>query len=332
MNSAKKCPQCGETYQNSQLVVCPKDRTMLMTLNKDSKVIEELVIGTVLNDRYLVTDLMKVGSKANIYKAKHELMDRLLAIKMLKPALVTDQIAIKRFQQEAQAASHIEHPGSITVFDYGFFESGQPFLVMDYLKGKSLAEYIDEQGSPLSEVEFKSIFSKICSALGEIHKRGVVHRDIKPNHFILNKDYGPVLIDFGTAKLTPSSEKQDMNLTQTGEVLGTPLYMSPEQCYAASVDPRTDIYQLGCCMFLALTGRPPFTGSDEQVMEAHTMNKFPDHVIQDQKLEAVVKKAMAKNPRDRFESAEELCLAFGGRYEIYKREEEKKGLFGFLKF
>ena len=320
MNSDKKCPQCGETYRNSQLVVCPKDRTMLMKLNENSGLPEELVIGEVLNDRYLVTDLLKIGSKANIYKAKHELMDRVIAVKMLKPEFVCDQIAIYRFQQEAQAASHIEHPGSITVYDYGFFEAGQPYLVMDYFKDNTLAEYINSKGGPLSNHLFTKMFSKICSALAELHKMGVIHRDLKPNHFILDKERGPVLIDFGIAKLVPSCEKESQNLTQTGEILGTPLYMSPEQCYATSIDPKTDIYQLGCCMFFALTGRPPFTGSDEQVMESHTTGKFPDGVIKDHKLEAIVKKAMSKNPRDRFESMEELCLAFGGKFEIYVRE------------
>jgi len=205
----KKCPACNGEFP-ADLVVCPNDRTMLLTPKKDE------LIGQILNDRYKVVEEVGRGGMSAVYRGVHELMDRTVAIKVLLPQLVSDQISIKRFQQEAQAASHLQHPNVITVYDYGFVASGQPYLVMDFLEGESLSEIIKaDKHVPVKRVI--PIFMQACEALEHAHQKGVIHRDLKSSNIMLidfegKKDFVKV-VDFGIAKLMPSSGKQSQNLT-----------------------------------------------------------------------------------------------------------------------
>jgi len=321
----KKCPACNEEYQDTNLVVCPKDRTMLLTPQKDE------LIGQILNDRYKVVEEVGRGGMSAVYKGIHELMDRTVAIKVLLPQLVSDQISIKRFQQEAQAASHLQHPNVITVYDYGFVASGQPYLVMDFLEGESLADII-RRDKQVPVKRMIPIFMQACEALEHAHQKGVIHRDLKSSNIMLidfegKKDFVKV-VDFGIAKLMPSSGKQSQNLTQTGEVFGSPIYMSPEQCMAQSLDARSDIYSMGAMMYESLTGQPPLMGNsiiDTMQMHMSTPPKpfresRPDLDIPEA-LERVVLKALAKKPEQRYQSMQELRDAMEGVSKLIDKEK-----------
>ncbi len=321
----KKCPACNEEYQDSNLVVCPKDRTMLLTPQKDE------LLGQILNDRYKVVEEVGRGGMSAVYKGIHELMDRTVAIKVLLPQLVSDQISIKRFQQEAQAASHLQHPNVITVYDYGFVASGQPYLVMDFLEGESLSDII-RRDKQVPVKRMIPIFMQACEALEHAHQKGVIHRDLKSSNIMLidfegKKDFVKV-VDFGIAKLMPSSGKQSQNLTQTGEVFGSPIYMSPEQCMAQSLDARSDIYSMGAMMYESLTGQPPLMGNsiiDTMQMHMSTPPKpfketRPDLEIPET-LERVVLKALAKKPEQRYQSMQELRDALEGVSKLIDKEK-----------
>ncbi|MBZ0185286.1 MAG: protein kinase, partial [Candidatus Obscuribacterales bacterium] len=320
----KKCPACNGEFPGN-LVVCPNDRTMLLTPKKDE------LIGQILNDRYKVVEEVGRGGMSAVYRGVHELMDRTVAIKVLLPQLVSDQISIKRFQQEAQAASHLQHPNVITVYDYGFVASGQPYLVMDFLEGESLSDII-RRDKQVTVKRMIPIFMQACEALEHAHQKGVIHRDLKSSNIMLidfegKKDFVKV-VDFGIAKLMPSSGKQSQNLTQTGEVFGSPIYMSPEQCMAQSLDARSDIYSMGAMMYEGLTGHPPLMGNsiiDTMQMHMSTPPKpfkdiRPDLKIPDA-LERVVLKALAKKPENRYQSMQELRDAMEGVSKLMEQEK-----------
>lgn len=298
---------------------------MLLTPQKDE------LIGQILNDRYKVVEEVGRGGMSAVYKGIHELMDRTVAIKVLLPQLVSDTISIKRFQQEAQAASHLQHPNVITVYDYGFVASGQPYLVMDFLEGESLSDIIRHEKQTTTK-RMIPIFMQACEALEHAHQKGVIHRDLKSSNIMLidfegKKDFVKV-VDFGIAKLMPSSGKQSQNLTQTGEVFGSPIYMSPEQCMAQSLDARSDIYSMGAMMYEALTGQPPLMGNsiiDTMQMHMSTPPKpfreiRPDLEIPEA-LERVVLKALAKKPEQRYQSMQELRDALEGVSKLLDKEK-----------
>ncbi len=298
---------------------------MLLAPQKDE------LIGQILNERYKVVAEVGRGGMSAVYKGIHELMDRIVAIKVLLPQLVSDQISIKRFQQEAQAASHLQHPNVITVYDYGFVANGQPYLVMDFLEGESLSDII-KRDKQVHTKRMIPIFMQACEALEHAHQKGVIHRDLKSSNIMLidfegKKDFVKV-VDFGIAKLMPSSGKQSQNLTQTGEVFGSPIYMSPEQCMAQSLDARSDIYSMGAMMYEALTGQPPLMGNsiiDTMQMHMSTPPKpfkevRPELDIPDS-LERVVLKALAKKPEQRYQSMQELRDALEGVSKLMDQEK-----------
>jgi serine/threonine protein kinase len=197
------------------IVVCSQDGTLLMRVTQDPH------LGTVLQDKYRVISEIGRGGMSIVYKARHEMMDKQVAIKMLQQGLMGDQTSIKRFQQEAQAASCLAHQNVITIFDFGVSPTGQPYLVMDFLEGHSLADVIKAENH-ISQRRASAIFIQACDALEHAHQKGVLHRDLKSSNIMLvdydsNPDFVKV-VDFGIAKLMPNSGKQQQNLTATGEI------------------------------------------------------------------------------------------------------------------
>ncbi|MBI4534198.1 MAG: serine/threonine protein kinase, partial [Candidatus Melainabacteria bacterium] len=272
------------------------------------------LIGSVLADRYEILCLVGEGGMSVVYKGRHQLMDRLVAVKMLKAHLVSNPSILKRFQQEAKAISYLTHPNIVSVFDFGILP--QPYLVMDYLQGISLDDLIEESKG-LKVERAIHIFGQICNALTHAHQKGLIHRDLKPGNIMLvrseDEDDFVKIVDFGIAKLMPWAQQDFQKLTQTGEAFGSPVYMSPEQCLAEELDNRSDIYSLGCVMYETLTGRPPLVGS--QVLE--TMYKHlnatpvalgairPDLCFAES-LEKIVLKCLRKKPEERYQSMKEL--------------------------
>lgn len=213
--------------------------------------------------RYQVINQLGQGGMGIVVKASHQELDKLVAIKVLNSNLLVDETSLKRFEIEAKAGSQLSHPSLVSIFDYGVADDGSPYLVMEYIEGRSLQEILHEQGK-LSGPLLVKVFEQIAKALQYIHKRGVVHRDIKASNIMLQDIEGDLyakLVDFGIAKVI-ADNGSGQKLTETGSVFGSPFYMSPEQCQGNQVDARSDIYSLGCVMYECYVGNPPIQGEN----------------------------------------------------------------------
>jgi serine/threonine protein kinase len=272
-------------------------------------------IGLVLADRYEIVSELGKGGMGNVFLAKHTTLDRLYAVKVLNAQQLSDPISIKRFEREAKAASLLSHGNLVSVYDFGVTASGQPFLVMDYLQGSGLDRVLADQGV-LSGKRFVDIFSQICDGLTHAHGKGIIHRDLKPSNIMLLKDDNSQdvvkVFDFGIVKIV-APEGAVEKLTRPGEFFGSPLYMSPEQSQALELDGRSDIYSIGCIMYEALTGLKPFEGQTVLHTVLMHLNDKPKplatvnpHLALPPAYEAVVFKAMEKNPADRHATMAEL--------------------------
>jgi serine/threonine protein kinase len=271
-------------------------------------------VGAIIDRKYELLSLLGTGGMSAVYKARHAFMRNTVAVKLMHPRLLTDTQSIKRFQQEARAASRLKHPNAITVYEFGI-SGGQPYLVMDYLEGLSCADLIKKEGK-IDVERCLSIFIQACDALADAHERGIIHRDLKPSNIMIVKENGDdcvvKVVDFGIAKIV-SEGGESLKLTNTGEVFGSPLYMSPEQCMGQTLDPRSDIYSMGCLMYEALTGKTPFTGKNvlETILKQTSepppgLGAVDGDVRVVQKLDAIVLKCLAKAPEQRYQSMNEL--------------------------
>jgi len=266
-----RCSQCQRDLHQG-FAVCPFDGAKLIRSP------EEFLVGQTFADRYEILSLLGHGGMSIVYLARHKFMNRKVAIKVLHPEMTTDLNNVKRFRQEAEAVSTLQHPHLINVFDFGLSLEGEAFLVMDYVEGVTLNDILRKEGT-LSLERFVNVFSQTCDALQHAHERGVIHRDLKPSNIMLVKEPNGSesvrVIDFGIAKLD-YKHRTAANLTQPGEVFGSPTYMSPEQCMGVPTDARSDVYSLGCVMHEALTGGPPFLSEDPyQTMNSH-VNQPPE--------------------------------------------------------
>ena len=292
---------------------------------------EDPFVGTVFADKYEILSVIGKGGMSTVYKAKHKYMERIVAVKVLHKHLISDPLSVERFKKESKAASSLSHPNIITVFDFGVDKNNTAYLVMDFLEGTNLGDIIDTNG-PLCESDVILIFRQIAKGLIHAHARNVIHRDLKPRNLVLTvEDDGSVLVqivDFGIAKMI-SSDDQGMTLTQTGEVFGSPIYMSPEQCSADELDIRSDIYSLGCVMYEALTGLPPFLGKNPvETMSMHVEDEpqsfneiMPDHQIS-KNLERIVFRCLEKFKEDRFENVQELLDQLPASGETFAEKKD----------
>jgi serine/threonine protein kinase len=281
----------------------------------------------VAEGRYRIVSLLGHGAMGCVYEVEHTFMRRRCAMKTLLPGRISD-VVIKRFQKEAQAASRLDHPNLVRASDYGMLNGTQPYLVMDLVLGKTLAEYMKESG-PMPLPQVLEYFIPICLALDYAHREGVVHRDLKPSNIILERistEVGlvPKIVDFGIAKLEVVDETA---LTRVGEIFGTPLYMSPEQCAGLKVGPKSDIYSLGCVLFEMLTGTPPFTGKTSLVvMLKHRQEDLPTlreaslGLSFPSSLEAILAKMLAKDPDYRYT----CCMDIAQDLEYLKKGQTEK--------
>lgn len=275
-----------------------------------------------LGDRYEVLALVGRGGMGVVYKVRDKAVDKVFAVKVLNHDLVQDRISVKRFEQEAKAASALTHANLAAVYDYGVGVSGCPFLVMDYLEGQTLEQELAQEGYLDSERAL-DIFIQTAEAMADSHLKGVIHRDIKPANIILEKaengsDFVK-LVDFGIAKVLPSEQKAHENLTQTGDIFGSPLYMSPEQCEGNMQDRRSDIYSFGCLMYETLTGVKPFAAENpikiilrhinedpKPISSLTTVSNLPSQFKVPADLDKVILRCLARDPNQRYQSAYEL--------------------------
>ena len=251
-----------------------------------------------------------------VYRATHLLIDRPVALKVLSQRFVGDQTAQQRFRREARAAGRMQHPNAVTVTDFGATDDGYLYIVMELLEGRTLRDLLAHE-APLDPARAVSFMLQACAAVGAAHEAGLIHRDLKPaNIFIEQRTNFPAVVkvlDFGVAKFAVEEHDEDYNtLTQVGAIIGTPRYMSPEQCAGtSSLTPAADVYSLGIILYEMLTGVSPFNGDTplalalKQVSEAP---RPPREIVPSipEALERVVLHALAKNPRERPQDAHEL--------------------------
>jgi serine/threonine protein kinase len=272
------------------------------------------LVGKVLDGKYAVDGLIGVGGMGKVYKGRNLRTESPIAIKTLMPELVEDETLVKRFEVEAKSASNLRHPNTIRIYDFGR-EGNLLFMVMELLDGQSLERYLSREGV-LSPRRVIHVMRQVCSSLTEAHGTGMVHRDLKPDNIFLNRvggdqDFVKVL-DFGVAKLK-DKKFGSQTLTQAGMIFGTPRYMSPEQARAHELDARSDIYALGIIMFECLTGHAPFEAPDPISVLIKHVNEPPPafrdvnpNIQFDDDLERLVLRCMAKDPKERPGSVQEL--------------------------
>lgn len=267
------------------------------------------LIGTNINGTIRIESVLGRGGLGVVYKARELMLDKPVAVKLLLPNKFVDAKAIMRFQREAQATSELSHPNVVCMRSFGVFE-GKPYLVMDFVQGEPLSSLLKREGK-LAEHRVVSFIKQIAEGLKHAHEKNIVHRDIKPGNVIVSKskDGSEVLqlIDFGIAKVV--SDEDTKNLTQTGEVFGTPNYMSPEQCNGQAVDYSTDVYSLGCMAYEMLSGAPPFTGENALKVIASHVSAKPTELNQSKAfpgLEKVIARCLAKDRSVRYPDASAL--------------------------
>ena len=292
--------------------------------------------GYVLDNRYEIVSLVGSGGMGVVYKVRQTHFDKFFALKTLLSRNLSSQ-ALVRFQQEAKAVSNLNHAGLIKLYDFGLTDEGTPFMVMDFVEGGSLADAIKQAGQlPLERV--LRIFVDASDALAHAHQRGIIHRDLKPSNILLEKSEQfeelVKIVDFGVAKMLENEGDNGLTLTRTGEFLGSPLYMSPEQCSGKPADQRSDVYSLGCSMFEALTGGPPFQGDSALAILLKHQNETAPALAEvslgksfPKDLEDVIGKALSKDANARYQSAREFCSALfnieGADYGIPPRAQAR---------
>ncbi|MDT4898730.1 MAG: eukaryotic-like serine/threonine-protein kinase [Acidobacteriota bacterium] len=317
------CPTCGQDFAD-EVRVCPEDGAPLQadpTVAIARPVVDSL-LGRTLDEKYRLDERLGTGGMGTVYRATHLLIDRPVAIKVLNSRYVEDEAAQVRFRREARAAGRLQHSNAVTVTDFGTTSDGLVYIVMELLEGHTLRDVLGRE-APLDVARAVSIMLQISSAVGAAHAAGIIHRDLKPaNIFIVQRKDAPPFVkvlDFGIAKLAAEALDDDddpQTLTQVGAMIGTPRYMSPEQCDGAPLTPAADVYSLGIILYEMLTGTTPFNGTSPlaiAIKHSSQMPRSPREFVATipNVLEAVVLRALEKKPEDRPANAE----AF--RQELY---------------
>lgn len=283
--------------------------------------IDDPMIGSVLDGRFEIVRLLGTGGMGAVYLSNQIGLGKTVAVKIMHPQLLMDDRTVLRFQQEIKAMSNLTHPNLISIIDAGKTGYGSPYFAMEYLPSRPLNVILAEEVFLPGE-RVKSIIAQCADALSHAHARNIVHRDLKPANILViesgNKDHIKI-VDLGVSKLIGGDEGEMQKLTATGEVFGSPLYMSPEQILGKPHDGRTDVYQLGCVLFEMVTGVPPYVKpSPIMTMNCHVTEEPPtfnqvmpelpmdDHLRQ---LEIIAIKCLAKNPADRYQSMSQLLKA-----------------------
>lgn len=312
------CPICGRQY-STKTHVCPEDNS---PLRADSTVGREMpvdpLIGYTLDDKYRIEKRLGIGGMGTVYRARHLLIDRPVAIKVLNPRFVEDEAAQLRFRREARAAGRLQHTNAVGVTDFGRTSEGYVYIVMELLEGRTLREVLAKE-APLDTARAVALMLQTSAAVAAAHDAGIIHRDLKPaNIFIVQSSEVPAVVkvlDFGIAKLAAESLDDDdsQTLTLVGAMIGTPRYMSPEQCDGVELTPAADVYSLGVILYEMLSGVVPFSGSTPLAIALKHASEEPrrpsDYVASiPAALEEVVLHALEKRPEDRPANAAEFRL------------------------
>ncbi|MFT5434000.1 MAG: serine/threonine protein kinase [Myxococcota bacterium] len=314
--TSRICPQCRN---RTEALVCSADGypTVDASLYEGD---DAALIGRTIGGRYRMDECIGRGGMGAVYRAVQLSVNRAVAIKILRPQFARNLDQVKRFQTEMRAASTLEHPHSIRVYDSGQSDDGALYMVTELLEGEPLSELLFREGRVAPE-RVVTVACQVLKSLSEAHARGIIHRDMKPENVFLKRVHGEDIfvkvLDFGIAKVVDATDEQ--RVTTTGTVVGTPLYMSPEQARGREVDHTTDLYSLGAVLWEMLAGEPPFKGDSAMaVMMAHVQAPLPPMRLDPDpllgrgglnKLENLVIRCMAKDPGERPQSADELRAA-----------------------
>lgn len=294
------CAACGRSYP-VDVTSCPEDAARLTKLTAQP----DPLLGRVFDERYEVRSALGRGGMGTVYRGWQLSVDREVAIKVIHPKLSDDRIAVKRFLREARLSSRLNQPNVVNVYDFGQTPDGILYIAMELLRGHTLARELESQ-RPLPLRRAVTIALQICDALDAAHAQGIVHRDLKPGNIVIlddppGRDLVKVL-DFGLAKSLVSDTSSIV--TNTTAILGTPLYMPPEQIEGKPSDQRADIYSFGCILHHMLAGTPPFMrDSVNLILSAHLSDEPPQLPIGvPQAVVDVIRRMMAKDPRQRVAS------------------------------
>jgi len=311
----KYCPSCHKTYPGDYNL-CPADQTGLQSSH-------EFLPGMIIRNKYEVIARIGIGGMGAVYKGRHLTFNEYCAIKVVNDSIAGDANFLQRFQTEAVVTRKLRHPNAVRVDDFDYTDDGRPFIVMELVEGRNLGEVLQAEG-PLRVPRAVRIATQAARALGAAHKLGFVHRDIKPGNIILTTDEQgqetAKVLDFGIAKLRQAAGDAQSGMTMTGMVVGTPLYMSPEQFMGKKageeIDGRTDLYSLGVVLYQMVTARLPFEGDTlYAIMMQHMQGTVrpPDELVPELNippaLSKVILKSIDKSRELRFQSAEEFIAA-----------------------
>ncbi|MBI4853979.1 MAG: protein kinase [Acidobacteria bacterium] len=295
-----QCPKCKKAFPPEKSF-CPYDGSALINASQVD------FVSFQIDNKYQIDEKIGEGTTGTIYKATHLQLQAPVAIKLMRKDLVNNPTAVERFRREAYAAMKIRHPNAIAVTDFGITSDDLVYVVMEFLVGISLSERLKEKPR-LSILEANNVIQQICAVLNVAHKRGIVHRDLKPDNIFLHKEDGQEIVkvvDFGIAKLIQVLDGINASdITGMGSVIGTPHYISPEQCTARAVDPRSDIYSVGIILYRILTGMLPFDGPNSIAVIYKQVTEIPTPLYEvcpdiPPIINAVVSHALEKDPDKR---------------------------------
>ncbi len=303
-----ECPRCGRC-EDAGVELCPTDGAVMRPAG---------TVPRVLDGKYRIEQLIGRGGMGAVYRARDTRLDRLVAVKVVRAELLQDLDARRRFRREAQIVARLQHPGIVSIFDFGTFADGGAYLVMELVRGEDLRRVLQREGS-LDTARAARILSAVCHAIEAAHREGVLHRDLKPENILLpgSGEVEAKVLDFGVAKLVGESSEEtkaghDPTLTAAGSIIGTPAYMAPEQLRGATPDHRTDVFALGVIAYEMISGELPFSrGSLADVILAQDRGarRLSAAAAVPAPLDRVVMSALDMDPRRRPPSPQEFASA-----------------------